>query len=210
LIGKGFGAGRARLTAMVAPAFFMPGAILAYYTEHFPLCVAFVTLATACHQAWSANLFTSATDLFPAKVSGSVVGLGATTGGIGGMFMTLLSAMVIQWTGNQQAIFIWAGLMHPISWLLLRFWLGKDFKRVQMDKLPDLTQSFRPLLLAGAAVIGVGIVAALAIVSNWHACVAQVRLPGAAQAITAATGVVLLGIALLYAGAPRRNTVSSA
>jgi MFS transporter, ACS family, hexuronate transporter len=209
LIGKGFGAGRARLMAMVAPAFFMPGAILAYYTEHFPLCVAFVTLATACHQAWSANLFTSATDLFPAKVSGSVVGLGATTGGIGGMFMTLLSAMVIQWTGNQQAIFIWAGLMHPISWLLLRFWLGKDFKRVQMDTLPDLSQSFRPLLLAGTAIVGAGVIAALAIVSNWQACVAQVRLPGAAQAITAASGVVLLGAALLYAGSPRRGSATT-
>ncbi|MGC4093027.1 MAG: MFS transporter [Polyangiaceae bacterium] len=208
LIGRGFTVGAARLGTMMAPAFFMPGAILAYYTENFSLCVAFVTLATACHQAWSANLFTSATDLFPAKVSGSVVGMGATTGGIGGMFMTLLSAMVIQWTGNQQAIFIWAGLMHPVSWLLLRFWLGKDFKRVEVDTTPDLSVSFRPLLIAGGTIIGVGILAACAIALNWSACVAKVRLPGAAQAITAASGVVVIGLALLYAGMPRRNTAS--
>ena len=35
----------------------------------------------------------------------AVVGLGAMTGGIGGMFMTLLVALVVQWTGNQQMVF---------------------------------------------------------------------------------------------------------
>jgi ACS family hexuronate transporter-like MFS transporter len=209
LMGRGWGAGAARLGAMLLPAVFMPGAILAYYTHNFTLCVAFVTLATACHQAWSANLFTTATDLFPAKVSGSVVGLGATSGGIGGMFMTLLAAMVIQWTGNQQIIFIWAGLMHPVSWLILRFWLGKDFKRVELDRLPDLSKSFAPLLIAGAAVVAIGLSAAFAIVRNWQLCVAAVRLPGAAQAITAASGVVLLGAALLYAGSSRRSALAS-
>ena len=58
-----------------------PSAIFAYYTDSFYVCVALITLVTACHQAWSANIFTTATDLFPSQVSGSVVGLGATTGG---------------------------------------------------------------------------------------------------------------------------------
>jgi ACS family hexuronate transporter-like MFS transporter len=91
---------------MLVPAACMPCAIGAYYTDSFAVCVALISLATACHQAWSANVFTSATDLFPEKGSGAVVGLGARTGGIGGMFMTLLVALVIQWTGKQQMIFI--------------------------------------------------------------------------------------------------------
>ena len=87
-----------------SPRVFMPGSRSSPTTpSSFTLCVVPASaLATACHQAWSANLFTTATDLFPSKVSGSVVGLGATAGGIGGMFMTLLAAMSIQWTGNQQ------------------------------------------------------------------------------------------------------------
>ena len=101
------------MTAMVLAAIFMPGSILAYYADSFGVCVAFITLATACHQAWSANLFTNATDLFPQKVSGSVVGLGATAGGIGGMFMTLLAGLAVQWTGNQQIVFVWAGAHAP-------------------------------------------------------------------------------------------------
>lgn len=205
LMGRGWKVGAARLGAMLIPAALMPGAIFAYYTESFAVCVAFITMATACHQAWSANIFTTATDLFPAKVSGSVVGLGAMTGGIGGMFMTLLAAMIIQWTGNQQLIFICAGLMHPISWIIFRFWLGKEFKTANVDRLPDLKLSFKPLLMAGTllGLAGVGLI--VAITMNWDVCVAAVKVPGAAQAATAAVGVLLLGAALLYAGLGRRN-----
>jgi ACS family hexuronate transporter-like MFS transporter len=91
LIKRGWSVGKSRMTAMGLAAIFMPGSILAYYADSFLVCVSFITLATACHQAWSANLFTNATDVFPQKVSGSVVGLGATAGGIGGMFMTAIS-----------------------------------------------------------------------------------------------------------------------
>src|SRR6185369_3001103 len=127
LIRKGWHVGKARMMTMLCAAIFMPGSILAYFTDNFAVSVAFITLATACHQAWSANIFTSATDLFPAKVSGSVVGLGATTGGIGGMFMTLLAALAVQWTGNQQIVFIIAGVMHPLSLLIFWLWLKGRF-----------------------------------------------------------------------------------
>ena len=107
---------------MLLAAIFMPGSIFAYYADSFGACVAFITLATACHQAWSANLFTNATDMFPGKVAGSVVGLGATAGGIGGMFMTLLAGLAVQWTGNQQIVFVWAGGMHLLALALFWFW----------------------------------------------------------------------------------------
>ena len=95
--------------------------------------MAFITLATACHQAWSANLFTNATDMFPGKVAGSVVGLGATAGGIGGMFMTLLAGLAVQWTGNQQIVFVWAGGMHLLALALFWFWFKGRFVQVNVD-----------------------------------------------------------------------------
>ena len=70
LIKRGWPVGKARMTTMGLAAIFMPGSILAYYADSFAACVAFITLATACHQAWSANLFTNATDMFPRKVPG--------------------------------------------------------------------------------------------------------------------------------------------
>ena len=43
------------------------------------------------------------------------MGLGATAGGIGGMFMTLFAGLAVQWTGNQQIVFVWAGGMHLLA-----------------------------------------------------------------------------------------------
>lgn len=203
LIGRGWSVGKARYGAMLLPAVFMPLTILAYYTDSFPLCVGLISLATACHQAWSANVFTTATDLFPAKVSGSVVGLGATTGGIGGMFLTLLAAMTIQWTGNQQLIFIWAGIMHPLSLAIYWLWLGTDFRTLDFATLPDESRKHRGLLAAGAALTVIGAVLVVVIWQNWAVCVAAAKLAGAAQAATAAAGVIAIGAALLYAGAAK-------
>lgn len=202
-IGRGSTVGHARLGAMLIPAALMPCAIAAYYTPSFTVCVALITLATACHQAWSANIFTTATDLFPAKVSGAVVGLGATTGGIGGMFMTLLAALTIEWTGNQQVIFVWAGLMHPISLAIYWFWLKGRFEMADVDHLPDLRQAHRPLLSAGAAIALFGLALGGVIAANWQRCVQAAKLAGAAQAATAAVGVILIGVALVYAGSPK-------
>ncbi len=205
LIGRGWAVGAGRLTAMLLPAICMPGSIFAYYTSSFALCVAFISLATACHQAWSANVFTSATDLFPPKVSGSVVGLGSTTGGIGGMFLTLIAALIIQWTGNQQAVFVWAGLMHPISLLIYWFWLRTRFEPVNLSRPPDLSRSHPPLLAAGSIIASLGLVLAALIYFNWDACVKAAKISGAAQAVTAAVGVIIIGAALLYAGSARKN-----
>ena len=48
-----------------------------------------ISLATAAHQAWSANLYTLPSDMFPRKAVGSVIGIGGTAGAIGGMIFSL-------------------------------------------------------------------------------------------------------------------------
>jgi ACS family hexuronate transporter-like MFS transporter len=204
LIRKGWHVGKARMTAMLGAAIFMPGSILAYFTDNFALCVAFITLATACHQAWSANLFTSATDLFPQKVSGSVVGLGATAGGIGGMFIALLAALSIQWTGKQEMVFIWAAFMHLTSLAIFWFWFRGRFEPVDVDAGVDLHSRHTPLLTAGAIIALLGVTLASLIFGNWDVCVAATSQSGAAQALTAAVGVFLIGSGLFYAGMAKR------
>ena len=203
LIKRGWRVGKARMTTMFIAAACMPGSIIAYYTDSFVVSVAFITLATACHQAWSANLFTSATDLFPAKVSGAVVGLGSTTGGIGGMFITLLAALAVQWTGTQQIVFVVAGLMHPLALLLFWVWLRGRFEQVELSQAAELTQPHRPLILAGAVVTALGAAFIALIAANWRLCVEAATLSGAVTAMTAAAGVGLIGLTLVYAGLPK-------
>ena len=207
LLKRGWPVGRARMTAMGLAAACMPGAILAYTSDSFALCIALITLATACHQAWSANLLTSATDLFPTKVSGAVIGLGATAGGIGGMFIALLAALAVQWTGTQQWVFVFAGLMHLTSLGVFWLWFRGRFERVDVDAGMDMAQPHRALLVAGGVLTTAGALLAWVIAANWEACVAAAKFSGAAQALTAAVGLALIGLALINAGRPRAGTV---
>lgn len=202
---RGWPVGRARLATMGLFAACMPASIAAYGTESFAVCVALITLATACHQAWSANLLTSATDLFPTQVSGAVIGLGATAGGIGGMFIALLTALTVQWTGTQQWAFVYAGAMHLTSLAIFWLWFRGRFTRVDLDAGQSLTVAHRPLLAAGALVGVLGLALVSLIAANWAACVAAARFSGATQALTAAAGLAVIGALLAYAGRPHRG-----
>jgi MFS transporter, ACS family, hexuronate transporter len=208
LIKRGWSVGKARMTTMLLAAIFMPGSILAYYADSFVTCVAFITLATACHQAWSANLFTNATDMFPGKVAGSVVGLGATAGGIGGMFMTLLAGLAVQWTGNQQIVFVWAGGMHLAALLLFWFWFKGRFVQVNVDAGLDESVAHPALVIAGLVVATIGGALCAWVYANWEMMVSAVRVTGASQAAVVAVGFVVIGAGLLIAGAPKRRRIA--
>jgi len=201
LMGRGWRVGPARRMAMLIPAAFMPLAIAAYYTHSIALCLALITLATGLHQAWSATVLTMPTDLFPDRVAGAVAGLGTTAGGIGGMFLTLLVGAVVQWLGRQQVVFIWAGLMHPLSWILVLLMLGRNWNVVRLDRPLDLSRPNRPLQVGGLAGTGLGLAAAALIAFNWSACVTAAHsASAAAAALTAAAGVTVIGFFVLFAG----------
>ncbi len=54
------------------------------------LAVIAIGIATSAHQAWSANIFTTVSDMFPKKAVASVTGIGGMFGGLGGIVLTLL------------------------------------------------------------------------------------------------------------------------
>ena len=98
-IKKGMPIYRARMLAMLLIAFF-PLTVLS--TQYFGnvsrfgsmaavLAVATICVAAAAHQAWSANLFTTVSDMFPKKAVGTVTGIGAMAGGIGGVLVQKLA-----------------------------------------------------------------------------------------------------------------------
>ena len=47
-----------------------------------------IGIGASAHQAWSANIFTTVSDLFPKSAIGSVVGMGGMAGGLGGVLIT--------------------------------------------------------------------------------------------------------------------------
>ncbi len=74
-----------------------------------------IGLAAAAHQSWSANLFTTASDMFPKKAVGSVVGLGGMAGAIGGMLIATAAGIILQLTGSYVALFIICGSVYLIG-----------------------------------------------------------------------------------------------
>jgi ACS family hexuronate transporter-like MFS transporter len=68
--------------------------------------VLLIGLAGAAHQAWSANLFTTVSDIFPKRAVASVVGIGGMAGSFGGILFPLYSGKLLdrfQASGNVTA-----------------------------------------------------------------------------------------------------------
>jgi ACS family hexuronate transporter-like MFS transporter len=87
--------------------------------------------------------------------------------------------------------------------------LGRNFQMADVDTALDTTKISKPLAGAGAALIALGLILTVAIWQNWEVCVAAAKLAGAAQAATAAVGVALVGLTLLYAGLRRTPAVAA-
>jgi ACS family hexuronate transporter-like MFS transporter len=201
LMKRGWPVGRARLMSMGIFAFCMPGAIWAVLTDDFYTALGLISLATAAHQAWSANIFTLASDMFPKKVVGSVVGLGGMAGAIGGMFMQLIVGGILQVTKSYVPLFVIAGVMHPLALVAILFFAGRDFKQADIEAKENSAPS-RNLMLAGSAVTLAGLTLVAVVAFNWGLLTAR-SVSAAAQGLTASIGVSLLGLALLYASRGR-------
>jgi ACS family hexuronate transporter-like MFS transporter len=94
---KGWEAYKARMTSLLIIAFFPLLLIFTQTVAGFNgttgliAAVAVISIAGAAHQAFSANLFTTVSDMFPKSAVGSVTGIGAFAGGIGGVLVQLLA-----------------------------------------------------------------------------------------------------------------------
>ena len=76
LIKKGWAINSARKLTMLVCALGVVPIIFVSQTNNVWIAVALLSLATAAHQGWSANLFTTTSDMFPRRAVGSVVGIG--------------------------------------------------------------------------------------------------------------------------------------
>jgi len=61
--------------------------------------VILIGIGASAHQAWSANLFTTVSDMFPKHSVGSVVGIGGMAGGLGGVLLTKLGGWLFDHYG---------------------------------------------------------------------------------------------------------------
>ena len=106
---------RARKTTMLVCACSALPAVFVPHVANIWFAVALIGLATAAHQGWSANIFTTVSDMFPQQVVGSVVGIGGTVSAVGSMLSASVVGLVLQATGSYTAPFFVAGFAYLVA-----------------------------------------------------------------------------------------------
>jgi len=119
LMKRGLSANVARKLTMLICAFLVMPIFFAQYASNVWLAVAIVGLATAAHQAFSANLYTIPSDMFPRAAVGSVIGIGGTIGAVGGMLMAKFTGYILETTGSYTPIFAVAGSTYLIAVIVI-------------------------------------------------------------------------------------------
>lgn len=119
LMRRGWDSARARKFAMAICAACMPIAAMSVFAPGPALTIALVSLATAAHQGWSANLYTTTSDVFPQRAVATVTGIGGCAGGLGGfLFSAVIPGFVVTHFGYTP-IFLFMGTLHLIALLVM-------------------------------------------------------------------------------------------
>jgi MFS transporter, ACS family, hexuronate transporter len=133
LIERGMSVYKARMTTMFIIACFPLMVLLTQFfgdVQRFGSAAAVLAIAMICigataHQAWSANLFTTVSDMFPKKNIASVTGIGTMAGGIGGVLVQLLAGKLTDaFIRTPQTayliMFVVCALSYLTAWLLMK------------------------------------------------------------------------------------------
>lgn len=137
-INSGMDANKARKSAMFIFALIPLAVLLASKLGAINTWYAVGTIALACaaHQAWSANIFTTVSDMFPKKTIASVTGIGGMAGASGGILVAYLAGKMLQHYKDLGKIeigyaimFAICGLAYVTAWTLMHLLVPK-FKKI--------------------------------------------------------------------------------
>lgn len=93
----------------------------------FWIPVLLIGVGASAHQAWSANIFTTVSDMFPKKAVASVVGIGGMAGGLGGVFVSKVAGALFDHykeLGHIQTgysiMFGFCAIAYVIAWTVMK------------------------------------------------------------------------------------------
>ena len=95
------------------------------------LAIGVICIGAAAHQAFSANLFTTVSDMFPKNAVGSVTGIGGLAGGIGGFLIQRLSGILnTAYKDTPQTayliMFVVSALAYITAWTIIKLLTSKS------------------------------------------------------------------------------------
>ncbi len=137
-INSGMDANKARKLAMFIFALFPLTVLLASKLGAINTWYAVATIAIACaaHAAWSANIFTTVSDMFPKKTVASVTGIGGMAGAVGGILIARAAGLLLKHytaLGKVEVgygiLFVVCGSAYITAWILMNLLVPK-FKKI--------------------------------------------------------------------------------
>jgi len=124
----------ARKMTMLVCAIFVTPIFFAQYVDNLWLAVLIIGTAAAAHQAFSANIYTLPSDLFPRSAVGSVIGIGGTVGALGGFIFSLYIGQILDRVGTYTLIFVVAGCAYFVALAAVHF-LSPNLTRADQRQL---------------------------------------------------------------------------
>jgi MFS transporter, ACS family, hexuronate transporter len=141
MINGGMDANKARKLSMFLYALFPLTVLFASRLGEIHIWLAVLTIGVACaaHQAWSANIFTTVSDMFPKRAVASVTGLGGMAGGLGGILVSRAAGVLLAHYTTLGKIevgygilFVFCGTAYIIAWVVMHLLVPK-FALVKLD-----------------------------------------------------------------------------
>lgn len=137
LIARQMGTVAARRTVMIATAMMMPVGMLLLLNPSTWVSLVLISFVLGAHSAWKTNLVTLTVDLFPRGIVGSVHGIVATGGGIGGSLFTAFAGYVIEKYSYGPLIAL-MGVLHPVAYLCVRWLIDDGGAPLASVRLPEI------------------------------------------------------------------------
>lgn len=131
---KGLAPYDARMKAMFVIALFPLIVLAAQPLGHisFWIPVILIGIGASAHQAWSANIFTTVSDMYPKKTIGTVIGIGGMAGGIGGVMISKLGGGLFDYyksLGHTQTgytiMFAICAVAYLVAWIVMKILVPK-------------------------------------------------------------------------------------
>jgi ACS family hexuronate transporter-like MFS transporter len=126
LIRRGLAPVRARMLSMLGCALCLLPIVFVSSAGSLWIATAYIAIAIAAHQAWTANIWSLAMDIAPKDAVSSVFGLGGMCSAIGGMFMTQLVGWVLTRSGNNYTLLF---TLIPVTYFVALAWMALSCPR---------------------------------------------------------------------------------
>lgn len=89
------------------------------FTDNLWMAVVLIGLGAAAHCGWTANIFATITDVFPAAEVGTVMGMATLSAVSGGIVLSLFTGRILALTGSYSSLFLIVGCTYLIGYTLL-------------------------------------------------------------------------------------------